>query len=591
MIRKSRIIATLLVASIATPGGAAYINHDGIGQVALLPYYGVNNNNITNINIFNTTNLFKAVKLRFRESRISADVFNLNLYLSPYDVWNGTIRLNPATGVPNLITEDESCTLPSSSQLQAGIDFSNSYDATSNDDLSEGYIEIIEMGVIADGPGETNASDGDKYAEIDKSGIADGVISEGDRSITAGLIHGEDGIPLDCTVIEDAWSAGSVGANINGFESGSLSVDGMATSGSSHDPYDSSLNAGLVYDEQDRGGINAYAILVNIASGAAFVESATHIDGYSTLPQHYHINDSTSSQLPSLASGNITQAYMVDEHGGIKNSGTLSLTEWDTGALSDNQPNPSTPKGSNPFPIAVVLSADSVGVPFFTEAGLNGSTEIVATFPMRHHGIYNGSIASNQVDQTIAKCDGEFNDGIDDGASVAIPNLDVTAYDYPSIDGVYCDNAGFIDSVPDVEVALAYNDYESQSGALINPNDYLIVNPILIDPLNRSVNVIKIQSTGNGSASVLGTPVDNAFNWQLDAGFKAGWARILFNGYHYNIDPRIAQLTEINGGITDDLVGLWTGVPVIGFTVMTADVGASQSGEAVDLIRFTNRRQ
>ncbi|MEW8384449.1 MAG: hypothetical protein AB2704_21555, partial [Candidatus Thiodiazotropha taylori] len=180
---------------------------------------------------------------------------------------------------------------------------------------------------------------------------------------------------------------------------------------------------------------------------------------------------------------------------------------------------------------------------------------------------------------------------IDDGASVAIPNLDVTAYDYPSIDGVYCDNAGFIDSVPDVEVALAYNDYESQRGALINPNDYLAVNPILIDPLSRSVNVIKIHSAGNASTSVLGTPVDNAFNWQLDTGFDAGWARILFYGYDYNTDPRIEQLTEINGGITDDLGGVWTGVPVIGFTVMTADVGASQSGEAVDLIRFTNRRQ
>ncbi|MEW8438440.1 MAG: hypothetical protein AB2689_09815, partial [Candidatus Thiodiazotropha taylori] len=441
MIRKSRVITTMLIASVATAGDAAFVNNDGIGQVALLPYYGVNNNNITNINIFNTTNLFKAVKLRFRESSDSADVFNLNLYLSPFDIWNGTIRLNTITGLPNLITEDESCTLPSNSQLQEGKDFSNHYDATSNDDLTEGYVEIIEMGVIADGPGASTASDGDHYAEIDRSGIADGVISEGDRSISAGLTHGSDGIPLDCTVIEDAWIAGSVGSNTNGFEPGSLSAEGMATSGNPNDPYDSSLNAGLVYEEQDRGGINAYAILVNIASGAAFVESATHIDGYSTLPQHYHINDSTSSQLPSLASGNITQAYMVDEHGGIKNSGTLSLTEWDTGALSDNQPNPSTPKGSNPFPIAVVLSADSVGVPFFTEAGLNGSTEIVATFPMRHHGIYNGSIASNQVDQTIAKCDGEFNDGIDDGASVAIPNLDVTAYDYPSIDGVYCDNA------------------------------------------------------------------------------------------------------------------------------------------------------
>ncbi|MCG8047634.1 MAG: hypothetical protein N0E48_18735, partial [Candidatus Thiodiazotropha endolucinida] len=83
---------------------AAHVNTDGTGQVALLPYYNVNNNFITNVNITNTTGEYKAVKVRFRESRISADVLDFNVYMSPFDVWNATIRLNGS--VANIITED-----------------------------------------------------------------------------------------------------------------------------------------------------------------------------------------------------------------------------------------------------------------------------------------------------------------------------------------------------------------------------------------------------------------------------------------------------------------------------------------------------
>ncbi|MEW8210835.1 MAG: hypothetical protein AB2735_10255, partial [Candidatus Thiodiazotropha taylori] len=234
MLRIIRIITAILLINITTSANATVINNDGFGQVALLPYYNVNSNIITNINVTNTTEFFKAVKVRFHESRISANVFDVNLYLSPQDVWNGTIRLNPATGVPNFITEDESCTLPDKSQLHAGIDLSNIYDIVTNHDMSEGYVEILEMGVIADGASGP-ASDGNKTAEIDTTGIADGLITNGDRSITAGLLHGPDSLPVDCSVVQDAWDAGSVDTNINGFESGALSSEGLAASGATDD--------------------------------------------------------------------------------------------------------------------------------------------------------------------------------------------------------------------------------------------------------------------------------------------------------------------------------------------------------------------
>jgi hypothetical protein len=594
VLRRSRIALTMLMACVTPVGNAAFINSDGFGQIALLPYYNVNNNIITSINIINTTGLFKAVKVRFRDSLISADVFNVNLYLSPYDVWNGTIRLNPETGVPNFITEDESCTFPDKALLQAGVDFNNNYDAISDDDLTEGYVEIIEMGVIADGPGGSSATDGDKYAEIDATGVADGVITDGDRSIAAGLLHAANGMPADCSVVEDAWSAGQVDTNINGFEPGGLTAEGIAASSATNDPYDSALNAGLVYEKMDRGGITAYAIMINVASGAAFVEPGTHIDDYATLPQHYRSNDSSYYLLPSLASGDVTQAHMLDNNRGVKSTGPLSLAEWDTGAVNEFAPNPSVPMGSNPFPIAVALSADVIAAPYFTEAEINGGTEIVATFPMRKHGIYNGKILINHVDSEIAECDGDMNDGIDDGAAVTLPGTGVTVQDFPVIAGGYCENSGFVADPPDVQVSLYYYDYDERAASLAveETGDWILppVDNPKIYALERAVNVVKAHHNDGTSASVLGTPEANIFYWQLDEGFEAGWVRIDITDYDYNTDQRIMNITEAVGGINSDGAGYWTGVPVIGFAVMAADVGPAQIGETVDLIRFVNRK-
>ncbi|MEJ2622445.1 MAG: hypothetical protein P8163_19995 [Candidatus Thiodiazotropha sp.] len=74
MTMELRTAMILMMAGFTVVGNATVINSDGLGQIALLPYYNINNNIITNINITNTTNLFKAVKVRFHESRNAASV-------------------------------------------------------------------------------------------------------------------------------------------------------------------------------------------------------------------------------------------------------------------------------------------------------------------------------------------------------------------------------------------------------------------------------------------------------------------------------------------------------------------------------------
>ncbi|MEW8147927.1 MAG: hypothetical protein AB2788_19480, partial [Candidatus Thiodiazotropha endolucinida] len=398
---KSIIVLLLIAASGTTL--AVHINHDRTGQVALLPYYTVNNNFITNFTVTNTTVKYKAVRVRLLDSRIGADLLNINLYLSPFDVWNATLRMNPDTGLPNLITEDESCTYPAKAGLQAGIDFENPYTATTDDDLTEGYVEIIEMGDVADGAGPV--LDGGFETEIDAGGVADGAINiaAGDRSIPTGLLHGANGLPVDCSVVADAWEAGEVStSSINGFEPGSMGTSGVAQdNGDPALPYDHSHNAGLVAPS---GGINAYGIMINVATGSAFVQEGVHIDRYTTVAQHYLPDDPVHYRLPSLASGDIREVYITNALGDGMKGDTLPLTEYDTGALHDISPLPSVPMGSNPLPIAMVLSADMVSGPYFIDENVFGETDIVLTFPMRKHGIYNGGTLTNQLDPNETAC-------------------------------------------------------------------------------------------------------------------------------------------------------------------------------------------
>jgi hypothetical protein len=585
----------MLMATATAGVNAAHVNTDGIGQVALLPYYNVNNNFITNVNITNTTGEFKAVKVRFRESRISADVLDFNVYMSPFDVWNATIRLSGT--VANIITEDETCTYPAKSLLQAGVNFRNIYTATTDEDLTEGYVEIIEMGVIADGTGP--AVDAGLFAEIDAGGTADGVINTvaGDRSIVAGLLHDATGVPADCSVVADAWTAGAASAvNINGFEPGALTATGVAQDGGgAAAPYADTMNAGLV---EPTGGLSAYSIMINTATGAAFVEQGTHVDNYSTWAQHYRSDDQSNYLLPSLASGDVQLASMLDATGTAVKSVTAPLVEYDTGSVNDIAPNPSIPMGSNPLPMAVILSADAVSAPYFVESNINGETDIVMTFPLRKHGIYNSGTLTNDLDGAagpLVACVGTLNDAVSDGATVTIPVVNTPGNDYPNDGGGnICENAGYsTNASPDVEVGLNYYDYEEQQAAVVAGTPGFSPVPIdapTIIALEREVNVISVNRNAGGNLSVLGTPAANVFNWNLDAGFEAGWVTISAGAqYDYNTNTSIIAMTEFVGGIDAAGAGVWTGVPVIGFSAMAADVGPAQLGETVDLIRSVNR--
>ncbi|MBK8284739.1 MAG: hypothetical protein IPK97_07490 [Ahniella sp.] len=105
------VIASIAgVAGIASVANAVNLNPDGLGEVLVYPYYTVNGGNTTLVSVVNTTGAGKAVKVRFVEGKNSREVLDFNLYLSPYDVWTGSIFAIDATGPAHLLTTDNSCT-------------------------------------------------------------------------------------------------------------------------------------------------------------------------------------------------------------------------------------------------------------------------------------------------------------------------------------------------------------------------------------------------------------------------------------------------------------------------------------------------
>ena len=145
---KAIALATLVGAG-ASAQAAINVNPEGLGEVLLYSLYSVEKGNITNINITNTTNESKAVKVRFLEGQNSQEVLDFNLYLSPFDQWSGAVT-ESGEGA-QLISADGSCTLPGIPAT--GVAFKNDdYLGDGGDQgiarTRVGHFEVIEMGVL-----------------------------------------------------------------------------------------------------------------------------------------------------------------------------------------------------------------------------------------------------------------------------------------------------------------------------------------------------------------------------------------------------------------------------------------------------------
>jgi len=159
--RKSLHVALAGLGTLGLAGAAdaVMVNPNGLGQVLIYPYYtvrspagaGIATYN-TLLSVVNTTTQTKAVKVRFREGKASAEVLDFNVFLSPQDVWTAAVEPGPAGVGAQIETADRSCTIPSFTPNVPVLFRTGAYEGdavkdNSLDRLTEGYFEIFEMAV------------------------------------------------------------------------------------------------------------------------------------------------------------------------------------------------------------------------------------------------------------------------------------------------------------------------------------------------------------------------------------------------------------------------------------------------------------
>jgi len=163
--RKSLYAALAGVGALGVTGAAqaVNVNPDGLGQALIYPYYTTNGPGVGGtlapynslLSVVNSTGSGKVVKVRFIESRNSKEVLDFNLWLSPYDVW--TAAIIPSGAGAGIFSTDLSCTTPPvSASASSPTNFVN-FAYVGDPELQtlartkEGYVEIIEMGVVTGG--------------------------------------------------------------------------------------------------------------------------------------------------------------------------------------------------------------------------------------------------------------------------------------------------------------------------------------------------------------------------------------------------------------------------------------------------------
>jgi hypothetical protein len=117
----------------------AEVSGNGLGDMAIVPYYTVRGDFVTGVHIINTSAKTQIVKLRLRRATDSMDALDFNLIMSPFDEWTGYIKNDEDGGQITFNSTDTTCTAPALINGQAPMP------PIYNLGAETGYIEVIGM--------------------------------------------------------------------------------------------------------------------------------------------------------------------------------------------------------------------------------------------------------------------------------------------------------------------------------------------------------------------------------------------------------------------------------------------------------------
>ena len=232
------------VASMAAGAVATEVSKHEVGDLAIVPYYTVNNGFNTGVHIVNTSDATQVVKFRLRRGADSKDALDFNIVMSPRDEWTGNITAGGDNGVI-VETNDTTCTVP---EFPAG---GAPMAATYAAGATEGYIEIIAMAAA----------------------------SNEKQPIAVNAKHAK-GVPADCDAVRDNFfrvAAAKNGAHsVKGVHSSDLTSDGAVSATNSAQAlssYSDSVNP-----------LKVSFMITDSEGGLEFGDNAVMIEDFSIAP-------------------------------------------------------------------------------------------------------------------------------------------------------------------------------------------------------------------------------------------------------------------------------------------------------------------
>ena len=349
------------VAGLAGVANAVNLNPDGLGQVLIYPYYTVNGGNSTLISVVNTTEYAKAVKVRFLEGYNSREVLDFNLYLSPYDVWTGSVfALNgAATGPGNLSTSDTSCTAPNI-RTNAGLP------ALPNGTRYVPFRNYQYVGATLANTNIGSQDSGPDHLERTREGhleiIEMGIVTNEDRNSRNAVTHNASGMPNNCLQVQLAWVPNSGTTDYWIDSDGTVDIDAP------------SISTG--------GGLFGSAAIVDAANGTQLTYAPDAIDGFSV--RNLHSEPGTTE--PTLADARYPVSTVANAL--VFDNGNLSELSYASGQAIDA--------------VSAVFMHDAIFNEFAVAALTDGtpvlSSEWVVTFPTKRFYVDQALVGSVAID-------------------------------------------------------------------------------------------------------------------------------------------------------------------------------------------------
>ena len=317
-----QLLAAMLLWLSASTAQAVMVDPTGRGEVLLLPYYTVNAGQQTLISLVNYSSSGKALKIRFREARNGRVVSSFNLYLGEFDVWTAALFSTAVLSEANLLTNDNSCTVPAikESRTLPGLADGKRYLPFSRSEFSglrsdggptiaartrEGFVEIIEMGSLIEG----------SPADLAASAL--------------------DGKP-SCTLLYSAWDPGGYW-----FEQSEKDL------------------------QPPSGQLSASSSIIAVSGGDLYSVPATALSRFSVVVQH----TAPGEALPDLSSA-VTESAREKVESTVVTDGKVYRSEWPQARAIDA--------------VSAALMRSHLHNEYLVDNSIRAKSEWIVTFPTKY---------------------------------------------------------------------------------------------------------------------------------------------------------------------------------------------------------------